>query len=76
MFWMGKEPLRLNKTYKLKLATQEVGAEVESIVKTIDASNLDSREGASEIKLNDVAEVILRLKASIAVDVFQAHQAT
>ena len=76
LFWMGKEPLRLNKTYKLKLATQEVGAEVESIVKTIDASNLDSREGASEIKLNDVAEVILRLKASIAFDVFQAHQAT
>ena len=76
LFWMGKESLRLGKTYKLKLATQEVEAEVESIVKTIDASNLDSREGAVEIKLNDVAEVILRLKDSIAFDVFQAHQAT
>ena len=76
LFWMGKEPLRLNKTYKLKLATQEVEAEVESIVKTIDASNLDSREGVSEIQLNDVAEVILRLKDTIAFDVFQSHQAT
>lgn len=76
LFWMGKEPLRLNKTYKLKLATQEVEAEVESIVKTIDASNLDSREGVSEIHLNDVAEVILRLKDTIAFDVFQSHQAT
>ncbi|SFT76319.1 bifunctional enzyme CysN/CysC [Selenomonas sp. GACV-9] len=76
IFWMGRNPLRKGSTYKLKLATQEVEAEVADIVKTIDAANLDSREGAKELRLNDVAEVILSLKEAIAFDVFQEHQAT
>lgn len=76
IFWMGRKPLEEGSHYKLKLATQEVEAEVEAIVKTIDAASLDSREGASELKLNDVAEVILKLKEEIAFDVFQEHQAT
>ena len=75
IFWMGRNPLRKGSTYKLKLATQEVEAEVADIVKTIDAANLDSREGAKELRLNDVAEVILSLKEAIAFDVFQEHQA-
>ena len=76
IFWMGRNPLRKGSTYKLKLATQEVEAEVADIVTTIDAANLDSREGAKELRLNDVAEVILSLKEAIAFDVFQEHQAT
>ena len=76
IFWMGRNPLRKGSTYKLKLATQEVEAEVADIVKTIDAANLDSREGAKELRLNEVAEVILSLKEAIAFDVFQEHQAT
>ncbi|MBE6074092.1 MAG: sulfate adenylyltransferase [Selenomonas ruminantium] len=76
IFWMGRNPLRKGSTYKLKLATQEVEAEVADIVKTIDAANLDSREGAKELRLNDVAEVILSLKEAIAFDVFHEHQAT
>ncbi|MCR5757343.1 MAG: 50S ribosome-binding GTPase [Selenomonas sp.] len=78
LFWLGKKPLQLNRRYKLKLATQEVEAQVESIEKIIDASSLDQRaaEEVREIRLNDVAEVILKLKEEIAFDKFQDYQAT
>lgn len=76
IFWMGKSPLTLNKKYKLKLETQEVEASVEKILKTIDASSLESRENSLELKLNDVAEVILKLKTEIAFDLFEEFQTT
>lgn len=76
IFWMGRKSLLPGRSYKLKLATQEVEAQVDSIVKTIDAAELDSREDADEIKLNDVAEVVFQLKEEIAFDIFQEHQAT
>ncbi|SHK37994.1 bifunctional enzyme CysN/CysC [Selenomonas ruminantium] len=78
LFWLGKNSLKLNRRYKLKLGTQEVEAQVESIEKIIDASSLDQRaaETVKEIRLNDVAEVILKLKEEIAFDRFQDYQAT
>ncbi|MBQ9479424.1 MAG: GTP-binding protein, partial [Selenomonadaceae bacterium] len=76
VFWMGRTPLTLNRKYKLKLATQEVEATVEQIVRTIDASNLESKSDATELKLNDVAELIIKLKQPIAFDVFSDCQAT
>lgn len=76
IFWMGRVPLSFHKKYKLKLATQEVEVELESIEKIIDAAELTSRDDRTEIRLNDVAEVILRLKEEIAFDVFSDCQAT
>lgn len=76
VFWMGRDAMTFHKKYKLKLATQEAEAELESIEKIIDAANLSSREAADEIRLNDVAEVILHLKNEIAFDVFGDQRAT
>ena len=76
IFWMGKKPLEISRKYKLKLATQEVEASVESIEKIIDAASLDQRQGAQELKTNDVAEVILLLKDEIAFDLFRDCRAT
>lgn len=77
LFWMGKTPLKVGKKYRLKLATQEVEVEVESINKVIDASSLDSSDDTlKEIKLNDVGEVILRTKEEIAFDTFRENQGT
>lgn len=76
LFWLGKNPLVLHKKYRLKLATQEVECEVETILRVIDAASLDSSEAAAKIALNDVAEVILRCKDEIAFDLFDQNQAT
>ena len=65
---MGRTPLTLNKKYKLKLATQEVEAQVKKIVRTIDAASLESKSEVTELKINDVAEIIIKLKNVIAFD--------
>lgn len=76
LFWLGKTPLVLQKKYRLKLATQEVECEVETILRVIDAASLGSSEQAAKIACNDVAEVILRCKEEIVFDLFDQNQAT
>ena len=75
VFWMGKNSLSVGKNYKLKLATAEVEAEVEKIIRTVDASTLAVKNSA-ELKINDVGEIIFKLKNEIAFDEFGKFQAT
>lgn len=74
LFWMGKQSLFENKKYKLKLATQEVECEIFSINRVIDATTLITNEDAVAVRTNDVAEVILKTKESIAFDPFHVNQ--
>ncbi|MDR2406222.1 MAG: GTP-binding protein [Deltaproteobacteria bacterium] len=76
VFWMGKSPLLKNKKYKLKLATSAEEASVEEIYHLIDSESLAPVEGASEVKLNEVADVLIKLKKPIALDLFSRHKAT
>lgn len=76
IFWLGREDLVLNKSYKIKLTTEEVEGEIEEVVKVIDSSNLESTESASKISLNDVAEVIIKTKEKIVFDKFNESSIT
>ena len=76
VFWMGKNILTVGKKYKLKLATAEVEATVEKIIRTVDAATLLSSETARELKRNDVGEIIFKLKEKIAFDEFEKCAAT
>ncbi|MBD7911324.1 MULTISPECIES: GTP-binding protein [Clostridium] len=76
IFWMGKKDLVTGKKYKIKLTTQEVEGEIESIVRVIDASSLDSNKGNTKIVLNDVAEVIVKVNENVAFDKFSDSSAT
>lgn len=76
VFWMGKNILTVGKKYKLKLATAEVEATVEKIIRTVDAATLLSSETARELKRNDVGEIIFKLKEKIAFDEFETCAAT
>ena len=76
VFWLGKTPLTIGTKYKLKLATTEVETEVEKILKVVDASSLESSTQANQLKLNDIGEVILKLKRKAAFDTFSQCQAT
>jgi sulfate adenylyltransferase subunit 1 len=76
LFWMGKNPLVKNKEYKLKLVTQEVECEIISITKVIDATTLETIENASQVKTNDVAEVLLKTKKKSCFDEFKNNQNT
>ena len=76
VFWLGKKFLTVGNSYKLKLATAEVNATVEKIIRTVDASTLQRQENSSALKLNDVGEIIFKLKDKIAFDEFGKFQTT
>jgi sulfate adenylyltransferase large subunit len=76
LFWMGKNPLRQGRTYRLKISTQAVDAEVEDITRVMDASSLAVAEGAREAGLNDVAEVLLSTREPVVLDPFSVCRAT
>jgi bifunctional enzyme CysN/CysC len=79
VFWLGRVPFRKGKLYKLKLATQEVGCEIESIEKVIDAATLDTisrREKEFLVGRHEVAELTLRTKRPVAFDVHSDAAAT
>ncbi len=72
LFWLGKAPFQKGKTYKMKLATQEVDCEIQSIERIIDSSSLGTIErtnGEAYVGRNEVAELTLKFKRPIAFDI-------
>lgn len=76
IFWMGKNDLVKNKKYKIKLTTQEVEGEIESIIRVVDASSLNSSNEVNKVVLNDVAEVIISTKEKLVFDTFSESSIT
>ncbi len=71
LFWLGKEPFAKGKSYKLKLATQEVECRIESIERVIDASTLETisrKENEMFVGRHEVAELTLHTRRPIAFD--------
>jgi bifunctional enzyme CysN/CysC len=72
LFWLGKQPFAKGKTYKLKLATQEVECVIESIDKVIDAATLETvsrKQNELFVGRHEVAELTLHTRKPIAFDV-------
>lgn len=68
LFWMGKRNLNIGERTKIKLATQELDAEIVSIERVIDASTLETIEDRSHIARNDVAEVTIQTRGALVFD--------
>src|SRR6185369_2429298 len=71
LFWLGRKPFRQGATYKLKLATQEVDCEIDSIDKVIDASTLATVTRNPDepfVGRHEVAELSIRTKRPVAFD--------
>jgi len=71
VFWLGREPFRKGKKYKLKLATQEVECEIDQLDKVIDASTLNEAihgEGEEFIGRHEVGELTIKTRRPIAFD--------
>lgn len=76
LFWMGEAPLVPGKTYKLKIATQQVMAKVLKIIKVTDAATLEAKENANKVQLNDVAEVVFQTEQPLVFDFFTNQHVT
>jgi bifunctional enzyme CysN/CysC len=71
LFWLGRKPFAKGKVYRLKLATQEVDCEIESVEKVIDASTLETISRANAevfVGRHEVAELTLRTRRPVAFD--------
>jgi bifunctional enzyme CysN/CysC len=77
VFWMGRAAFTPGKTYKLKLATQEVECQIDSVQRVIDSSTLEtiSRPEAF-VGRNEVAELTLHAKRPVAFDIHSEIVAT
>jgi len=67
LFWLGKEPMEMNKTYLLKIGAAKVEVKLERITGVLDASTLDNQIKNS-VGRHDVADCILRCEKPIAFD--------
>ncbi|MEA2638843.1 MAG: bifunctional enzyme CysN/CysC [Chloroflexota bacterium] len=76
LFWMGKQPLETGKRYALRLATREVACEVETIHRVVDTADLDAQQTRSTVQRNEVAELTIRTRAPIAVDLSHDFEVT
>lgn len=75
LFWLGKENLKLNKTYFLKCGTAKVEMRLESVERVVNASDL-SCISRQYVEKNEVAECILKLDRPIAFDLAGTIEAT
>ena len=75
IFWLGREPLKAGKTYRMKLANTEAPVTVQSIDNVIDTGDLSQRAG-EQVERNAVAEVTIRSRKMLALDEFRDNQKT
>jgi len=68
IFWMGKQPLIKGKTYKLKIATQQVPVIVAEIIHVLNAAELASSQ-KPHVDRHEVGEIIFETLKPIAFDV-------
>jgi bifunctional enzyme CysN/CysC len=67
LFWLASEPLAVGRSYTLKLATAEHRVTIDAIRAVIDIGDLSAMP-AKAVHRNEVAEVVLRSRSPIPVD--------
>lgn len=67
LFWLAGKPLLAGQTLHLTLATLDAPVVVESIERVIDTDTL-ATDNSGEVRRDQVAEVVLRSRALLAID--------
>ncbi len=75
LFWMGREPLVMNKEYKLKIGTAKIAVWLKEIKKVIDASDLKKAD-KKHVDRHDVAQCIFECASPVAFDLAGTLEAT
>ena len=68
LFWLGREPLTRGTALRLEIATAEAPVMVEAITRVIDTDTLANSTATEQVQRDQVAEVILRSPALLAID--------
>ncbi|WP_341702334.1 adenylyl-sulfate kinase [Ferrovibrio sp.] len=76
LFWLDREPLKRGDRATLKIGTAEREAEVEAITETLDVENLDVATDHTQVERNGVAQVVLRTRRPVALDLHDIQART
>ena len=76
VFWLGREPLVVNRDYRLKIGTAQLPVRVTRIERVIDASRLEPIADAQAIGRHQVAECVLETASPLAFDLVSTVAAT
>jgi bifunctional enzyme CysN/CysC len=68
LFWLGKEPLVMKKSYVIKIGTARTRFQVEQVVRVVNAASLDDDNAKTQVERYEMAECILALDHVIAFD--------
>lgn len=68
IFWLGKKPLNPKSDYLLKSGAAKISCKLESVVRVLNASNLNTSE-KEVVERHEVAECIFSLAKPLAFDV-------
>lgn len=68
LFWLGKDPLVMKKSYIIKLGTARTHFKVERIVRVMEVSSLENEGAKKQVGRYEMAECILTLDHPMAVD--------
>jgi len=68
IFWMGKNPLSLNKKYKLKIGTNQVSVILEKLENVLDASVLKISTDRNFVERHEVAQCIFQTSEIFSFD--------
>ena len=67
MFWFGKKPMQLGRSYTLRLNTTETPVEPQRIDRVIDTARM-AEVDTTEVPTDSVADVVLRARRMLAFD--------
>ena len=80
LFWLGKAPLVIGQTYRLRLQTREVNVTVERVAAIYDPENFGAEnlkeDSRRDVGRNDIADVTLRSPALLALDAASSNGRT
>ena len=74
--WLGEQPLDLRRKYLIKHTTKTVKALITQIDHRVDINTLQLVDGLSELHMNDIARIGVRVQQPLVVDSYAANRAT
>src|SRR5581483_2779081 len=70
LFWIAREPMRVGKLYNLRIATQEMKAQIVSIESVLDSSTLQPKidNDTQQLERNEVGRLTIQTRAPLVMD--------
>lgn len=68
IFWLGRKPLKVGNSYKIRIASFETKVSVQSIERIVDTNDLKQDTKPKEAPRNSVAEVTFRAQDMMPID--------